>query len=236
MQERYSTGRRDDVGRLEKTRELAFARQSNTSGRDVCEGVAVFRQMFSVVCTELSPRGDRRCVHRVIQRPTSTITPTSAAIATAPQSKSRSTYRLLTVGTSDVAGGPMWEHRRKATAGGCSRRSSSGRRCSGSWQARRRWLSSVANSTSRRAWFCRRGRDGGSADQLSGGLPVLWQHVSRAPVNPRRERARSLVLVEFVLLAEHVVQHRQELVRRQCHDPPRQGLRAALAAFRAPAP
>src|SRR2546426_11385807 len=55
MQERYSTRRRDDVGRLEKTRELAFARQSNTSGRDVCEGVAVFRQMFSVVCTELSP-------------------------------------------------------------------------------------------------------------------------------------------------------------------------------------
>src|SRR2546427_6589382 len=79
--------RRDDVGRLEKTRELAFARQSDTSGRDVCEGVAVFRQMFSVVCTELSPRAGRRRAHRVIQRPTRTITPTSAAIATAPQVK-----------------------------------------------------------------------------------------------------------------------------------------------------
>ena len=47
----------------------------------------MFQQMFSVVCTELSPRVDRRRAHRVIQRPTSTITPTSAAIATAPQVK-----------------------------------------------------------------------------------------------------------------------------------------------------
>ena len=47
----------------------------------------MFRQMFSVVCTELSPRAGRRRAHRVIQRPTRTITPTSAAIATAPQVK-----------------------------------------------------------------------------------------------------------------------------------------------------
>jgi hypothetical protein len=39
----------------------------------------------------------------------------------------------------------------RQTAGGCSRRSSSGRRSSGSWRARRRWPSSVASSTSRPA-------------------------------------------------------------------------------------
>jgi len=40
----------------------------------------VFRQMFLVVCTELLLRATA-AAHRVIERPTSTITPTSAAIA-----------------------------------------------------------------------------------------------------------------------------------------------------------
>jgi hypothetical protein len=67
---------------------------------------------------------------------------------------------------------------------------------------------------------------------LSSGLPVLWLHASCAHVNHRQESAQSLSLVPLVLLAEHVVQQRQELLDRQLDDPPPQVLDASAGPVR----